>query len=75
METSFLLFNDYIINGRRECNFIGRTVNKTEAKNHYNKCKENPYSTGQVWIVNEYIFKEYGLYFMVADENTNWDNF
>lgn len=66
METWFLLFDGSSPDGRGQPDFAGRTTDKAKAKKHYEACRKNPYSVGQVIIVTDHSHK-------MADAWTNWD--
>jgi hypothetical protein len=66
METWFLLFDGTSPDGRGQPHFVGRTTDKDRACRHYNRCKKDPYSTGDVRIATD------GGY-SIASSDTNWE--
>jgi len=49
-ETWYCLYDGQSVDGRGDAEYAGRTTDEKEAKDHYYKCKNNPYSTGYVMI-------------------------
>ena len=53
METWYVLFDGDSEDGRGNAYFVKRTTNKEEAKRHYEKCKNDFYSTGYVQYITD----------------------
>lgn len=51
--TIYLLYDGSSVDGRGIPDYIGWTLDKTEAFKHSNKCRSNPYCTGYVSIVTK----------------------
>jgi len=65
-EKWYLLFEGSSPDGRGDPNYKGRTKSATKAKEHFDKCANNPYSTGKVVIVTDHDYE-------IAWHNTKWD--
>ena len=46
--TWYILYDGNSVDGTGSPDFYKRTTDKQEAKEHWKKCKSNPYSTGRV---------------------------
>lgn len=66
MKTWFLLFDGSSPDGRGQPAFVGRTTNKAKARKHYEACRKDPYSTGNVRIATNHNYS-------IASAETNWD--
>jgi hypothetical protein len=44
----YILYDGESVDGMGHPKFYKRTIDKQEAKEHWKKCKSNPYSTGKV---------------------------
>ena len=66
METWFLLFSGSSPDGTGQPQYSKRTTDKAEARRHYELCKKDPYSNGDVRIATDTV---YGI----ASWDTNWD--
>jgi hypothetical protein len=47
-ETWYCLFDGESVDGRGNAKYVGRTTDEEKAKEHYDKCWNNPYSIGYV---------------------------
>lgn len=56
-EVWYLLFDGESVDGYGYSNYHARTLSKEEALKFFDKCKENPYSIGNVTIVTDDKFK------------------
>ena len=54
--TLYVLYGSSSCDGRGNPYYIGRTKDKKVAKAHFNKCKKNPYSIGEVRIMTDKTF-------------------
>ena len=54
--TLYVLYDGSSCDGRGNPYYIGRTKDKKVAKAHFNKCKKNPYSIGEVRIMTDTTF-------------------
>lgn len=66
MNTWFLLFQGSSPDGRGQADFFRRTTDKTEAYEHYKKCRNDPYSNGYVSIATDKMY-------VIACSQTNWE--
>lgn len=53
MKTWYLLYDGSSPDGRGGGRYVGRTTDKTVARNHYKECSKDPYCTGWVEIVTD----------------------
>ncbi len=51
--TWYCLYGGQSVDGRGNGKYIGRTTDLEKAKEHYNKCHNNPYSTGYVMFYTD----------------------
>jgi hypothetical protein len=65
-ETWYLLFGGTSVDGAGQGQYMGRTTDKEVARQHYQACANNPYSTGNVIIVTDTDYQQAGWL-------TKWD--
>lgn len=53
----YLLFDGDSVDGRGSPQYSGKTEDYSKAKAHYEKCGDNPYSTGKVMILTDHEFE------------------
>lgn len=52
-DTWYLLFDGTSADGLGSGTYCGRTTDKSVARKHYDECKSNPYSVGEVIAVTD----------------------